>query len=323
MLKWAPEEFSCQALKIRVKQMFPLNGPVSTKKFVVFVLLAGIFSSASAALDVQEETVDVYLDNSTIDVSLQLSGLDSDKLTYVTSYEASDASLTYSGRTVQCSIRDLKIGSELVCPVENQGKNLSVNMSIEADGLVTDRKGPYEVFRYSKTFARTTDLHRLKVHLPPSKRLADASNLSIERLRPPNANISSDGRSIFIEWVEKPVLGDSTNFQIVMVSVTGTNYSQYIPIIFSAVTALFLSAGYAYYSRHGFPSLSASPSLTDDEQQVYDLVSGSESGMLQKRVVDETGYSKAKISEVVDQLVEKKVIEKKKEGRTNRLTAVR
>ena len=50
------------------------------------------------------------------------------------------------------------------------------------------------------------------------------------------------------------------------------------------------------------------------------MLKNSEGEMLQKDIVEQTDYSKAKISGVVKTLVEQEIVTKEKEGRSNKVS---
>ena len=63
--------------------------------------------------------------------------------------------------------------------------------------------------------------------------------------------------------------------------------------------------------------------LSEDEAEVLDMVRDNDNSMLQKDVVDESEYSKAKISSVISGLEEKGIVKKSKEGRSNKISISR
>jgi uncharacterized membrane protein len=56
---------------------------------------------------------------------------------------------------------------------------------------------------------------------------------------------------------------------------------------------------------------------------VLDTVRENDNSMLQKDIVDESEYSKAKISSVISELEEKGIVKKSKEGRSNKISISR
>ncbi len=89
------------------------------------------------------------------------------------------------------------------------------------------------------------------------------------------------------------------------------------PVII-AVILLLLGAGIAYYRYSGFDSPSTDSNLDlSDEEKVMNILSESGGKIKQKDIVDETGWSAAKVSQVTSKLNDKGEIEKQKMGREN------
>lgn len=59
------------------------------------------------------------------------------------------------------------------------------------------------------------------------------------------------------------------------------------------------------------------PKLADDEKKVYEVLKSSEGSMYQSDLIKETGFSKVKMTRVLDRLEGKKVIDRKRRGMTN------
>jgi uncharacterized membrane protein len=81
-----------------------------------------------------------------------------------------------------------------------------------------------------------------------------------------------------------------------------------------------IAAAAAVKRKKGFRSRRQTDDLDADEEMVIDMLEDSGGDMLQKDIVAETDYSKAKISGLVSELEEKDIVNKEKDGRSNRVT---
>jgi DNA-binding transcriptional ArsR family regulator len=58
-------------------------------------------------------------------------------------------------------------------------------------------------------------------------------------------------------------------------------------------------------------------SLQDDERKVYDLIINAEGFMFQNDLIEKTGYSKVKVSRILDKLEMKGIVERRRRGMAN------
>jgi len=58
-------------------------------------------------------------------------------------------------------------------------------------------------------------------------------------------------------------------------------------------------------------------SLQNDEKKVYDLIVNAEGFIFQNDLIEKTGYSKVKISRILDKLEVKGIIERRRRGMAN------
>ncbi|MFB6144467.1 MAG: helix-turn-helix transcriptional regulator, partial [Candidatus Nanohaloarchaea archaeon] len=168
-------------------------------------------------------------------------------------------------------------------------------------------------------FYRPTKKYRLRVVLPKGAGLLDDRNITSSVISPPGATTGSNGRRIFVEWEKTPDLGETITFQVVYQSFS-TRISPLQAAVLAVTAALIALGGYFGYRRLQMEDIeNVYDELEHDEIEVLDLLQENEGSMLQKDVVDQMDYSKAKVSGIVSGLVDKEVVRKEKEGRSNRL----
>lgn len=283
-----------------------------------FVALTAIFLiSGAAATTIESESLVLDLEESTAEATVEVGDLTSSQFTYITSADVNSAQAYTNGEQMNCSIETLALGNEIRCDTDLRD-NFTVHINYTFDGLV-ENGGTEKTFRYSHPIYRPTDDFRLRVKLPQGAGLTEF-NGSQPVISPQDGQTGSDGRRIFVEWEKKPRIGDTLSFKISYRDYNneGTDYLRIAGFLFLISTLLGL--GYLYWRRLTMESLeTVYGDISEDERDVIELLKDNEGEMLQKDVVNETDYSKAKISGVVSDLVDKGIVEKEKEGRSNKL----
>ena len=287
------------------------------KKSLSLILLLFLVSSA-AATSIQSENVTVDLETSEVEIDIQVAELTSSAFTYITGYPVQNVRVEMNGERVDCKTRSLQVGSEISCETDLR-QNFNVHMEFTEASLISHREN-VEMFNYDHSIYRPTDNYRLKVLLPPGTGVIEQENSSTPVVSPTDHNKGTDGRRIFVEWHEKPKIGDTLRFSIVYEKFSPTlNYIRIAALPVSAL--LVLGVSYIVWRRKTRDDIEeVYEDLSDDEIDLIELLRENEGEMLQKDVVDSSDYSKAKISGLVSGLVDKEIIEKKKDGRSNKLT---
>lgn len=278
------------------------------------VLLSGF----STAVTIHSENITVDLENNTVDVEMSVKDFSGDEFTYTTSYTVERMKGSQVGELRDaCTARQLNQGSEIACPVASE--NFSADMRFKAEGLVEQSSGR-SVFNYSKSFVRITERFRLDVVLPRGEGLVP-SNSSFSPVKPESGKRRSvDGRRFKVIWVQQPEFGEERYFSAVYEPLSETPDRTAWIVTGAALATLVILAAYLYYRLHrGSRAEDEFESLTEDQQEVVRMIAKSGGSMLQKDVVDETEYSKAKVSNIVGGLEEQDAVTKQKQGRSNML----
>jgi uncharacterized membrane protein len=283
------------------------------KLYVAFFLLFLI--STASATTIESENLNLDLENSEATAEVRVADLTSQSFTYITSADVESVSATAEGRELNCTVETLTLGDEIVCETDLR-ENFTVELDYSFSGLVSNG-GELKTFRYSHPIYRPTKEFNLRVVLPEGAGIAQEA--SENPIIPPDGGVGSDGRTIYVEWNKEPQIGDTLSFSI---DYENLNTSQdYAGIIIGLIAgSLLVVVGYFYWRRRNTENLeNIYPDLSDDQREIVELLEEHEGEMLQKDVVNSSEYSKAKISGLVSELVEKEVIEKEKEGRSNKL----
>ncbi len=284
-------------------------------KRALFLLFSVVFIAGFASgTSIDEENITVDLQDETVDAEIYFDDLTSSSFTYVTNHPVNNYNVEIEGQRVDCEFEELAIGGEISCPTDYR-QNFTVDLEYETSGL-TNSQNSVNFFRYSQSIYRPIENYNIKVILPEGTGLIDQTNISTPVIEPESGVVGSEGRRIHVEWSISPSLGETVSFQAAYEQLS-PNYRMVIVVIASI---LLIAGLFRFYLRQRSKSESSNiiESLPEDEQDVLSILREN-SDMLQKDIVDESEYSKAKISGVISSLEEKEIIEKEKEGRSNRI----
>ncbi len=287
------------------------------RKFSAAVLLLLLVSSASAT-SIESETVKLNLADSTADVEVEVNELSQTAFTYITVYPKEDIHIEIDDEPVDCELRKLSVGSEIRCPVDNY-ENFTVNLEFGLDGLVNSQDEA-EMFQYTYSVYRPTNEYNFQVLLPSGAEILDEDQLTTPTISPEDYTMDTESGQISLEWSTDPGLGETLDYRVVFnKDNTLTDYLEYLIL----VALLILAAGLYIYRKKGSDRNSINyDELKEDQIEVVELITENNGEMLQKDIVEESDYSKAKISGVVSELEEKDIVEKTKEGRSNKVKLV-
>lgn len=293
------------------------------KKFsLLAILLLGIASLAGAN-SIDSETVIIDLEDETVELKVEVNELTQNRFNYyVQSYQVEEVvSGSINGKEANCYLREeQRLDSQITCDTDLKG-NFTANVVLEGSGWVSEQNTASR-FQYTQNMYNPTKKYTLKVLLPESATIVDQENSTEPVIFPEYAEPQTTGQRIFLEWEEEPELGELLNFQILYQeggrTPSGYNWRTTIPI---ALILLIISGVSLYLyrdiSEDGIKKLE--DELDEDELFVVNQISENDGEILQKDVVNESKHSKAKVSGLVSGLVEKGVITKEKEGRSNKL----
>lgn len=287
------------------------------RKLLALLFLV-MLTTAASATTIEHESVSVNLDSKEVDVELEVQELTSSRLTYFTDHEITDLSVTVNGEPLECQVYSSETNNQISCETDVKN-NFTAVIEYSSPGIV-ESQGETNTFETTESFIRPTRNYSLEVRLPEGNILA-TSNETESVVEPAGAEISTDGQRITVKWNDEPELGSSQTYRVIYQSAgrTGNQLLERLGAAVVIVTALIL--GYFALKKLREEELdSVYGELEEDEKEVLDLLKENEGSMLQKDLVEQLDYSKAKISGTVSSLVEREIIEKQKEGRSNRVS---
>jgi LPXTG-motif cell wall-anchored protein len=312
---------------INVRTQFSPSGSkskVKMKKYLPILALALLVSAASATT-ISQENVVIDLEDNTVNAEVNVELLTSSAFTYTSTEKVEGLNASLDGEPIDCRVSDLALGSEIECPTDKR-ENFTVNLEYTSGDLISQRDS-VNVFRYRHPVYRPTEGYDLEVILPMGTALLDQENTSQQVISPQGFETSSNGRRISVEWDLQPRLGETISFFVLYRDFGGeqedsrTN-SEVLAMILGGLFLLIVSA--ALLLRRKRRDLSEKyEELSEDEKKVLNILEENEGEYLQKDLVEELDYSKAKVSGTVSDLVEKGVLKKSKEGRSNKLSISR
>lgn len=295
------------------------------KKTLILLAFAVLISAASATTISQENAV-INLEDNTVDAEVHVEELTSSSFTYISSNSIENVNATLDGEDLECSISEPAIGSEIRCDTDLR-ENFTVNLNYRiGDDIVNERNG-VNVFQYSHPIYRPTDNYHLEIVLPEGMALIEQGNRSQQVISPLNYDTGSNGRQIYVAWDLKPNLGETLSFYVLYEDFqdADTGFQLDYSLLARALgVSLLLIAAVSILIKWKRKDLSEEyGDLSEDQKKVIEKIEENGGEYLQKDLVQEMDYSKAKISGLVSELVDKGILNKSKEGRSNKLSISR
>ena len=215
---------------------------------------------------------------------------------------------TFEG--LSCSFVDKPYGRDAVCDVSNMRRSGTFKVEFDSVKFVEKSDGGYVLKQQVSvpiSLARLT----FKVILPEGTALSKATPYM-----PFDASNSTDGRNIFVVWNRENVVGG----EVFTAQVSYEKFSQDQAVLIAGIFAVVAIAAIgAIVFRRKFTMRMALPVMRPDEKKVMEKIIQNKSGVNQKVIVEESGYSKAKVSKVLKSLAERGVLKLERIGRSNRI----
>ena len=292
------------------------------KKIILLAILAVALVSTAAGNSISSETVEIDLEESTANLEIEVNELSQNRFNYyVQSYQVESViSGQINGEEANCYLREeQRLDSQITCDTDLE-ENFTVNLVLEGSGWVT-QQATASRFQHTQNMHNPTEDYTLRVILPIGASIISQED-STEPVIFPDVEPQTTGQRIYIEWNENPGLGELLNFQILFEENNEPSQGVDWRIIGSLSIILLFLGGLALYiyrkrSENDYEHLQEI--LNEDEMLVVDQIYENDGEILQKDIVNQSEYSKAKVSGIVGTLVDKEIITKEKEGRSNKL----
>ncbi|NIO23169.1 MAG: hypothetical protein GTN38_04055 [Candidatus Aenigmarchaeota archaeon] len=159
------------------------------------------------------------------------------------------------------------------------------------------------------------------VYLPETATLK--TKVPSESFTPRYGNTLSDGKHIMVYWEREDVkVGDDLEFSVsyIMPAAAGSLYDVAIIVIIAVVLITVIAVGYVKRTHRESSVKVVMPLMKGDEKRIIDILAERKGQAIQRVLVRESDFSKAKVSRLVASLKERGIVDVEHLGRTNRIT---
>jgi uncharacterized membrane protein len=286
------------------------------KKFISVLIFLVLISSPCFAQDLYQYGVTAEIfDNNTVNYKLNLIFLDNPEQTFILQLGTLDSIKIDS--VSDCSIKPGVLDTSVICQM-NASKKTTIVISYNSDQKVS-RNGNYFLFTDSFRMNSNASLVPILIKLPEGTGLHQPIESSYS---PSDALIGSDGRRTLVNWpMENLQKGDMIEVSVAYERIGDVVISQIPFQIFIMIIVAIAAGAFAFYKIYwkGKNVKIILPILKKDEKKIFDSIIKNGGDVNQKVIVDESGYSKAKVSKVLKSLEERGVLKIERIGRKNKV----
>ena len=217
------------------------------------------------------------------------------------------------GAPLEC-VSTYSLGTSIVCD-GIAAREVVYKFNVKA--LVSDLQN-FKLFRYPFSVTETVDRMQITVKFPLGAALVEDLKLGgtgLSKFEPDFGREGTDGRRIFVTWVyDKPILGQSINIYAIY-EVLGIDPFMIFVVILALVIIAFLITIMFIFRKQRVKDLL--PVLTDGERKVMEILPREKGEVDQRTIVRETDFSKPKVSRVINDLIDRGLVDKISKGRKN------
>jgi uncharacterized membrane protein len=289
------------------------------KRFTLFILLnllliptvsAQVMRQLNVSIDVKDDTT------SNVAISFRFTEEIKD-IIFPFKGEIEDIKTQYG----ECFI-DKKIEKALHCrpPSPFMIGEVTVITDFKAKGL-TERNGNITLFSFDIPILWNTEMISMKVKLPDSVFIAEEDQVLLP-VSPSGAEKGIEGRSITASWFfRNKHIGDIIPIRIYYESLPAKPIESSIYRWLFVFVVVFIIAIFFVYRAMSRKSELILSVLNEAERIVVDLITklGKEK-VDQRKIVAQSGFSKAKVSRIIQSLESRGVVSVEKLGRKNRVS---
>jgi predicted transcriptional regulator len=197
---------------------------------------------------------------------------------------------------------------------------ITIITNFKAKGL-TERHGNITLFSFDIPILWDTDMISMKVRLPDSVFIAEEDQVSLP-ISPSGAEKGIEGRRITASWVfRNKDAGDLIPIRIYYEGLSTTPIENFIYRWLFVVVLVFVVVIFFIYRSMSKRSELILSVLNEAERIVIDIVRKQGKDKVdQRKIVAQSGFSKAKVSRIIRSLESRGVISVEKIGRKNRIS---
>lgn len=194
---------------------------------------------------------------------------------------------------------------------------IKIKINFKTLGLV-EQRGNISYFSLDIPILWETDDIFVTVKLPENMALAEKVLLPIS---PSGADIRSDGRRLITRWsFQDKTKGDIIPIRIYYEPITSQPIREYYEWIIILVIAVIVGTSLIYWRVSKRSGLIMSV-LNENERMVVDIIKNEKKKPVdQRKIVAQSGFSKAKVSRIIQSLSGRGILETERVGRKNKVT---
>lgn len=224
--------------------------------------------------------------------------------------------VTSIARPISCAVSAAGLSS-VTCQMNLTQDKRTIEIYYETNDFV---KSSNNRNFFDSDFSINENISKLSVtvRLPEGTALVEG-NIPNRLSFPDQATTLSDGRRIIVLWsMENLTQTTELRFQVLYENVAQSLFLSAWPFIVAGavIIAVAVYIVFRYSKRTEKMVLSV---LDEYEKKVVDIINAAGGVVNQKRIVQETNLSKAKVSRVIKSLVDRGVVEIERQGRTNKI----
>jgi uncharacterized membrane protein len=284
---------------------------------IIFILLFLILLSVpcfSKELYQYGVTAEIF-ENNTVNYKLTLIFVNNTDQTFI--FPLSSSINVKVESVANCNVQQGTLETNILCNLKASNRTVLV-ISYSSDQKIS-KKDNYFLFQDSFKINSDTDTVSFLIKLPEGTGLKEPIENSSS---PSGALIGSDGRRTIINWIENDLKKGVTFDVSIAYEKIGEVVISEFPIQIISVIALVIIVGFAFFYQFYWRNRNVNliiPILKKDEKKIFDVIMKHGSGVNQKIIVNDSGYSKAKVSKVLKSLEERGILRLERIGRKNKV----
>ncbi len=230
-----------------------------------------------------------------------------------------------------CSLTKQGSASVISCDLENITRTTrSLSFNYTTNGFVKQLEKNKWLYRFDYQSSVPVTTLSITVKLPEGKGLINREDAQTAAgllpYAPADGETHTDGRRILIDWARNNfTAGDLLSISVVYENVQNLPFSNLLPLFLVLIFILIGISTYLYLKKNKIiikteDNLdSVLLILTPDERNIIDCLLAENGEKMQRKIVNETNFSKAKVSRLIKDLKGRGIIGVEEKGRTNRI----
>ena len=300
---------------------------------IVLVALTAIMPSKTAAAAIQfyeitAEILDSGLTKNQVKIAFDIPA--PTRIDYPIIGDVTDFDWAANFNTT-CALAKRGVASVIACDLENVTRSTrSLSFNYTANGFVRQIEKNKWIYRFDYQSSVHVTALTINVKLPEGKGLINREDAQTAAgllpYAPADGETRTDGRRILIEWARNNfTAGNLLSISVVYENIQDLAFSNLLPFFVALIVLLVGISTYLYLKKNKIiirteENLeSVLPVLTPDERKVIDSLLAENGEKMQRKIVYETNFSKAKVSRLINDLKSRGIIGVEERGRTNRI----